>query len=60
LGPYKRRIDELLAESETLPRKQRYTSHKIFQIVRQEGYDGSESGLRRYVSQQHISQQRQE
>ena len=52
LGPYKGRIDELLAESEKQPRKQRYTSHKIYQILRGEGYSGSESGLRRYVSTQ--------
>lgn len=52
LGPYKGRIDELLAESEKLPRKQRYTGHKIFQLLQKEGYSGSESGLRYYVSQQ--------
>ena len=31
LGPYKARIDELLAENERLPRKQRYTGHKIYE-----------------------------
>lgn len=31
LGPYQSRIDELLAENEHLPPKQRYTSHKIYQ-----------------------------
>jgi DNA-binding transcriptional MocR family regulator len=30
LGPYKGRIDALLAENEQLPPKQRYTSHKVF------------------------------
>src|ERR1700694_4105961 len=30
LGPYRARIDELLAENETLPRKQRRTIHKIY------------------------------
>ena len=52
LGPYKGRIDELLAESEKQPRKQRYTGHKIYEILCKEGYSGSESGLRHYVSQQ--------
>ncbi|MEZ4709079.1 MAG: hypothetical protein R3A44_17865 [Caldilineaceae bacterium] len=52
LGPYKGRIDELLAESEKQPRKQRYTAHKIYQLLQQEGYRGSESSLRHYVSQQ--------
>ncbi len=30
LGPYKARIDELLDENETLPRKQRYTARRIY------------------------------
>jgi transposase len=52
LAPYKSRIDDLIEESEKLPRKQRYTGHKIFQIVQAEGYPGSEGNLHRYVSQQ--------
>jgi len=58
LGAYKGRIDELLAESEQLPRKQRYTSHKIYQLLQGEGYSGSESGLRRYIGQQRRSRRR--
>jgi transposase len=50
LGPYKPRIDELLAENKTLPRKQRYTSGKIYDIIMAEGYAGSESGVRTYVA----------
>ena len=30
LGAYKERIDALLADNEELPRKQRYTSRKIY------------------------------
>jgi transposase len=52
LGPYKGEIDKLLAEETKLPRKQRYTSQKIFAILKGQGYLGSESGLRRYVGQQ--------
>lgn len=37
LGPYKERIKELLDESDKLPRKQRYTAHKIYQIIQDEG-----------------------
>ena len=33
LGPYKAKIDELLAENERLPRKQRYTAQKIYAMV---------------------------
>jgi len=50
LGPYKKRIEELLAENEQLPRKQRYTGRKIFQTIQQEGYTGSESSVRGYIA----------
>lgn len=49
LGAYKARIEELLAESERLPRKQRYTSRKIYETIQQLGYTGAESSVRRYV-----------
>jgi transposase len=52
LGPYKARINELLAENERLPRKQRYTGHRIYEVIKQEGYTGSESGIRRYIGLQ--------
>ncbi|MHC4752296.1 MAG: IS21 family transposase [Planctomycetota bacterium] len=52
LGPYKERINELLAENARLPRKQRYTSHLIYQAIHSEGYTGAESTVRRYVGQQ--------
>lgn len=51
LGPYKARIDELLAENERLPRKQRYTGYKIYEDIYNRGYRGSESGVRRYIGQ---------
>jgi len=49
LGPYKGRIEALLAEAQAMPRKQRYTGHKIYEIIRAEGYVGSEPGVRRYI-----------
>jgi transposase len=52
LAAYKQRIEELLVESSQAPRKQRYTGHKIYQLLQAEGYQGSESNLQRYVSQQ--------
>lgn len=33
LGPYKGRIDEILEENEQLPRKQRYTGHRIYMSI---------------------------
>jgi transposase len=49
LGPYQLRVEELLVENEQLPRKQRYTSHKIFEFLQAEGYTGSESRIRQYI-----------
>jgi len=49
LGPYKETVERLLVEEAELPRKQRYTTRKIYEIVAEEGYKGSESNLRRHV-----------
>ena len=51
LGAYKVRIDELLAENERLPRKQRYTGRKIYEDIEADGYTGSESTVRGYIAQ---------
>lgn len=51
LGPYRSRIVELLEESERLPRKQRYTGRKIYELICTEGYTGSASTVRRCVAQ---------
>ena len=45
LGSYKASIDRLLAENQKLPRKQRYTSHKIYEALCAEGYTGSEPSV---------------
>lgn len=52
IGPYKQRIRELLKESKQQKRKQRYTAHRIFEILRGEGYAGSEGAVHNYVSQE--------
>jgi hypothetical protein len=52
LGQIKARIYELLAENQSMPRKQRYTAHKIFEQLQSGGYAGSESHVRGYVVQQ--------
>lgn len=52
IGPYKQRIDELLKESKKQKRKQRYTAHRIFEIIRSEGYKGSEGAVHNYVSRE--------
>lgn len=58
LGPYQARLDELLTANERLPRKQRYTAHKMFTLIQAEGYRGSESRVRVYVGQQRRLRQR--
>lgn len=50
LGPYKDRIEALLKDNRRLPRKQRYTAKKIFEVIKTEGYQGSESTVRGYVA----------
>ena len=52
IGPYKQRIQELLKESKKQKRKQRYTAHRIFEILRGEGYSGSEGAVHNYVSRE--------
>lgn len=50
LGPYKKRIAELYAESERQPRKQRYTAKTIFKILKAEGYRGTLSTVGHYLA----------
>lgn len=52
LGPYQTRIKALLDESDQQRRKQRYTAHRIYELLVAEGYAGSEGAVHNYVSQQ--------
>jgi transposase len=52
LGPYKETINELLKESDAQRKKQRYTAHKIYELLAEKGYQGSEGAVHNYVSQQ--------
>ena len=58
LDGYKVRIEELLGEGEKMPRKQRYTSRKIFQLLQQAGYSGAESTVRAYIGRVRQQQKR--
>lgn len=51
LALYKLKIEELLKESKELPRKQRYTAHKIFELIQKTGYSGSEGSVHHYICQ---------
>jgi len=52
LGPYKQTIAELLQESDQQRRKQRYTGHRIYELLVGNGYQGSESAVHCYVSRE--------
>jgi transposase len=58
LGPYKARIKALWEQNEQLPGKHRLTGHRIFKLVSQEGYQGSESGVLVYLWQLRKGQKR--
>jgi len=58
LGEHKELLDQLLTENESLPRKQRYTTHKIFLAAQAAGYAGCESGVRGYLAQRRREQKR--
>jgi transposase len=60
LGAYKGRINELLEESEALPRKQRYTARTIFKMLLAEGYQGCEGGVHNYICQLRKERKRKE
>jgi transposase len=50
-GPFQARVEALLLQNEQLPRKQQFTSPKIFEIIRAEGYQGCESRVRQHSAQ---------
>jgi transposase-like protein len=56
LGPYKARLQELLAENERLPGKHRLTGQRMFQLLRAEGYGGSAASVQTYLWQQRRAQ----
>ena len=51
LGGYKDEIGRMLMANKELPKKQRYTSRKIYQAIQKSGYQGAESTVRHYVGQ---------
>ena len=52
LGPFLGVIDQILADDQSAPVKQRHSAKRIFERLRDEhGFDGSESHVRRYVAE---------
>jgi len=58
LGPYQTRLDELLQENKRLPKKQRYTAHKLFELIQAQGYSGSEASVQLYAVRWRKAQRR--
>lgn len=52
-GSYQGRVDALLHGNEHLSCKQRYTVHRMFEVIQAEGYQGRESRIHQYVSARH-------
>ena len=49
-GPFQARVEALIALNDHLPRKQRYTSHRIFEIIQAGGYLDCESRIRQHIA----------
>lgn len=50
-SPFQARIEEMLLQNDQLPRKQQYTAHRIYAILKAEGYQGAESRIRQFVGE---------
>ncbi len=49
--PFQPRVEALLKQNDALPPKQRYTIHRIFEILREEGYQGCESRIGQFCAE---------
>ena len=51
IGPFLERITEIINTDKSLPRKQRHSAKRIFERIRQEGYQGGYSQVKEAVRQ---------
>lgn len=58
LGPYVNRIQEILESDRDLPKKQRHTAKRIFERLKEEGYQGGYTVVKGAV--RHIKKRKQE
>ncbi len=49
IGPFRDRIREILEDDKTAPRKQRHTAKRIFERLREEGYTGGYTQVKKVV-----------
>jgi transposase len=50
IGPVRERLERMLAENEALPKRDRLTLFRIWDLLAQDGYDGSYDSVRRYAA----------
>jgi transposase len=50
IGPVRERLEQLLAENEAQPRRDRLKLTRVWDLLVQEGYDGSYDSVRRYAA----------
>ena len=50
IGPVREQLERLLAENEARPRRERLTLLRIWDLLAQDGYDGSYDSVRRYAA----------
>lgn len=50
MGAYRHRLEEMVAENRALPKKQRWTTPRMFEQLVSEGYEGAESTVRHHVA----------
>ena len=51
LGPYRERLEQLLAENEGKPRRERLTLVRLFEALQDQGFEGSYDAVRRFAGQ---------
>ena len=49
IGPYLERIAQIIEEDKTLPKKQRHTAKRIYERIREEGYEGKYTQVKEAV-----------
>jgi len=50
IGPVRERLERMLAENDALPKRDRLTLFRIWDLLVQDGYDGSYDSVRRYAA----------
>jgi transposase len=51
--PFQAHVEQLLRQNESLPPKQRYTIHRMYEILREAGYQGCESRIGQFCAEWH-------